>query len=87
MDVFERTPLSRMSFEIVVKKLMNEGGDSISVSCKHLKNFITSARAANAELPLTHALDGFLKEAPPSVIENGQHVPSFWTELLRKHKK
>jgi 2-hydroxy-3-oxopropionate reductase len=86
LEAMEKSNASRVNFESIAKKLVNEGGENISLSFSDLPNY-TAAESGAASLPLTNALIGYLKGAPPTVIEGGMHVPCFWTELTRKQKK
>lgn len=85
LDALEKSNVFRTTLETVIKKIMNEGGESVSLNYTELPNY-AAADAGLASLPLTRALMSYLKNAPPAVIEHGQHVPSLWAELTRKQK-
>ena len=86
LDALEKSNASRINFDSIVKKIINKGGENISLSFNELPGYV-AAESGAASLPLTSALIGFLKSAPPTVIEGGMHVPCLWTELTRKQKK
>jgi len=86
LEALEKSNTSRINFDAIVKKIISEGGERISLNYNDLPGF-TAAENGAASLPLTNALIGFLKGAPPTIIEGGQHVPCLWTELTRKQKK
>ena len=46
-----------------------------------LSHYLKEARARGFKLPLTEALDNFLKDAPFTVQDANRKAPSFWNEL------
>ncbi|MCY3022890.1 MAG: NAD(P)-binding domain-containing protein [Planctomycetota bacterium] len=82
-EALERTPAARAGSEHFVKKMLSEGGEAVPVHYGELPRLLAAAAQKGQPLPLAQALVAFLKTAPPAVIENGHHVPSFWVELRR----
>lgn len=83
----ERSAIKRAGFEQTIKAVLREGGEAVSAHVGELPYFLKSAAAQGQRLPLAEAVTAFLKSAPPSVIERGKHVPSFWKELKIKIPK
>ncbi|MGD0093580.1 MAG: NAD-binding protein [Planctomycetota bacterium] len=85
-EALRKTPLSGESFEQTIQTVLCKGGEAVSVHYAELHSFLAAAACNGQPLPLCQSLAAFLEQAPPSVIERGQHVPSFWMELMRKKR-
>jgi len=85
-EALRRTPLARAGFEQTTRKVLDEGGEAVSVHYGELPYILDAAARNGQPLPVGQALLAFLKQAPPSVIERGQHIPSYWLELNRKRQ-
>lgn len=83
----EKTPLVQAGFTQTTQTLLREGGEAISVHYGELPYMLAAGAHNGQRLPLAQALVDFLKQAPPSVIERGHHIPCFWAELVRKGQK
>lgn len=84
LEALERSEAVNYNLQNVMQRFLRKGGESVSVHYHFLPHILSAARQHNQSAPLTEALTEFLRNAPPSVIERGQHVPAFWTELLRQ---
>jgi len=85
-EALRRTPLARACFEQTTQTVLNEGGEAVSVHYGELPHILEAAKAHGQPLPVAQALLAFLEHAPPSVIERGHHIPSFWLELTRRQQ-
>jgi 3-hydroxyisobutyrate dehydrogenase-like beta-hydroxyacid dehydrogenase len=83
-ESLEKSQLTHASFHAVAQKMLAEGGESVSVCYGELPYVLEAAAHNNQRLPLAQAVVEFLRNAPPSVIERGHHVPSFWQALKRQ---
>jgi 3-hydroxyisobutyrate dehydrogenase-like beta-hydroxyacid dehydrogenase len=82
-EALEQSNASRASFESVVRHLLNEGGDSVSVNFTELPYYTKSEEP----LPMARALIDFLKTAPALTIERGHLVPAYWNQLTHTRKE
>jgi 3-hydroxyisobutyrate dehydrogenase len=82
-DVLEHTLPPNMDAEKVMSTMALKGGEAVSCNIHEIPHLIRAAEAEGHATPLSRALFEFLKNAKPTVIENGLSVPSFWNELKR----
>lgn len=85
-EALQRTPVTEVGFEQSVQSVLREGGEAVSVHYRELPYVLAAGERNGQRLPLLRAVMEFLQNAPPSVIERGRHIPSFWKELTREQK-
>ncbi|HEY3319062.1 MAG TPA: NAD(P)-dependent oxidoreductase [Planctomycetota bacterium] len=83
-EALDQSSAARSTLEHLTADVVRQGGEQISVNFGELKYLLHSAQQNGQTLPLCQALQVFLKDSPPSVIERGQYVPSYWNAIKKK---
>ena len=80
-DALSQSNAARATFETVSHRLLNEGGDAVSVNFTELPYYTKSEQP----LPMARALIDYLKTAPSLTIERGHLIPAYWKQLTHSH--